>query len=176
VAAVIRLARERAWMPVVPGAISWLLLFGYQWAFYFSYHGHQRTVFSYYSGIVGDGLLIPVVNVAGFVLLRQLSPVVPWRRVPVYALLGLATATAAYLIQANLDLVNWSMPSAFSWSDVGQFHFFVLSAELSYCYLVLATAINNWAVLRQDSTAWRAFAASWTCLALFGVTLAVDYL
>jgi len=163
-------------MPVVPAAISWVLLFGYQWAFYLSYHGHQRTVFSYYSGIVGDGLLIPIVNVAGFMLLRQLSPVIPWRRAPIYVLLGLATATAAYLLQARLGLVNWSMPTAFSWSDVGQFHFFVLAAELSYCYLVLATAINNWEVLQQDSTARRAFAASWLCLALFAASLAADYL
>jgi hypothetical protein len=170
------MARQSIWLPVVPAAISWLLLFGYQWAFYFTYRGHQRTVFSYYSGVVGDGLLIPAVNVAGFVLLRQMSPFIPWKRVPVYALLGLATATAAYLVQAKLNLVNWSMPTAFSWSDVGQFHFFVLSAELGYCYLVLATSINNWDMLRRDSTAWRAFVSSWACLALFGASLAADYL
>jgi hypothetical protein len=176
VAAVIRLARQRAWMPVVPALVSWLLLFGYQWAFFFAYRGHQRTVFSYYSGIAGDGLLLPAVNVAGFVLLGQLAPTIPWRRLPIYALLGTATAIAAFLMQAKLNMVNWSMPVPFSWSDVGQFHFFVMSAEIGYLYLVLATSINNWMALRQDSTAWRAFAAGWAGLALFGASLAVDYL
>ena len=175
-AAVIRMARERAWVPVIPATVSWALLFGYQWAFYFAYHGHQRTVFHYYSGVFGDGVLLPVVNVMGFVLLRQLSPGVPWRRLPIYVLLGVATATAAYMTQARLDLVNWSMPTAFRWSDVGQFHFFVLAAELSYLYVVLATAVNNWSALCRDSSAWRAFAVGWAGVALFGVSLAADYI
>ena len=126
-AAVIRLARDRAWVPVLPAAVSWLFLFGYQWAFYFGYHGHLHTVFAYYSGVLGDGILIPGVNVSAFVLLRQLAPGIPWRRLPVYLMLGFATATAAFLVQARLDLVNWSMPIAFHWNDIGQFHFFVMA-------------------------------------------------
>ena len=131
-AAVIRLARDRAWVPALPAAISWLFLFGYQWAFYFTYRGHLHTVFAYYSGVFGDGILIPVVNVSAFVLLRQLAPDIPWNRLPIYLLLGFATATAAFLMQARLDLVNWSMPMAFHWSDIGQFYFFVMAGEVAY--------------------------------------------
>jgi hypothetical protein len=90
VAAVLRLARERAWWPILPAAISWTFLFGYQWAFYFSYHGGQHTVFWYFSGVLGDGLFIPALNVAGVALLRRLRPSIAWRRLPLYALLGLA--------------------------------------------------------------------------------------
>lgn len=175
-AVVLRLARERTWLPVVPATVSWALLFGYQWAFFFAYHGHQRTVFHYYSGVLGDGFLLPAVNVVGFVVLRQMAPRIPWRRLPVYAMLGFATATATFLVQAKLELVNWSMPTPFHWSDVGQFHFFVMSAEVAYLYLVLATAISNWMALRQDSIAWRSFAAGWAALTLFGVSLAADYI
>jgi hypothetical protein len=176
VAAVIRLARQRAWVPVVPAAVSWMMLFGYQWAFYITYRGHQATVFSYYSGVVGDGLLIPVVNVAGFALLRQLPVSIPWRRWPAYALLGLITATLVYYVQASRDLVNWSMPAPYQWSDVGQFHFFVLATEMTYLYIVLATALNNWRELFADSIARRSFAVGWVGVALFFVFLAVDYI
>jgi hypothetical protein len=175
VAAVLRLARDRAWVPVLPAAVSWLFLFGYQWAFYLIYRGHLHTVFAYYSGVLGDGILIPAVNVSAFVLLRQLAPGIPWSRLPVYMLLGFATATAAFLMQARLDLVNWSMPIAFHWSDIGQFHFFVMAAEVTYLYLVLATAIDNWSHLRQDSVALKAFAFGWFGLALFAASLAADY-
>jgi hypothetical protein len=175
VAAVIRLARDRAWVPALPAAISWLFLFGYQWAFYLIYRGHLHTVFAYYSGVFGDGILIPVVNVSAFVLLRQLAPDIPWNRLPIYLLLGFATATAAFLMQARLDLVNWSMPMAFHWSDIGQFYFFVMAGEVAYLYLVLATAINNWSHLLQDSVASRAFAVGWAGLALFAASLAADY-
>lgn len=176
VAVVVRRARERDWLPLLPAVVSWALLFGYQLAFSLSYKGHQPTVFSYYSGVLGDGLLIPAVNVAGFLVLRQLAPGVPWKRLPLYVLLGLATAMAAFLVQARLDLVNWSMPIAFHWSDVGQFHFLVMSAELAYLYLVLATAVNNWSGLMRSPAAWRGFWAGLFGIALFAATLAADYI
>lgn len=175
-AAAFRLARDRALAPAVPAAISWLFLFGYQWAFYLTYHGHLHTVFGYYSGVLGDGILIPAVNVSAFVLLRQLAPGIPWKRLPIYLLLGFATATAAFLAQGRLDLVNWSMPLAFHWSDIGQFHFFVMAGEVAYLYLVLASAINNWSHLRQDPVALKAFAIGWVGLALFAASLAADYI
>lgn len=160
----------------MPATVSWVLLFGYQWAFFFAYHGHQRTVFHYYSGVLGDGLLLPAVNVLGFIVLRQMAQLVAWRRAPLYAMLGAATASAAFLVQAKLELVNWSMPTPFHWSDVGQFHFFVMSAELAYLYLVFATAINNWKALTRDSVAWRSFAVGWAGVALFAASLAADYI
>jgi len=175
VAAVVRWARDGAWVPTLPAAVSWLLLFGYQWAFFLVYRGHLHTVFAYYSGVLGDEILIPAVNVSAFVLLRQLAPGIPWNRLPIYLLLGFATATAAFLMQARLGLVNWSMPMAFRWSDIGQFHFFVMATEVAYLYLVLASAISNWSQLRQDSVALKAFAVGWVGLAMFAASLAADY-
>jgi len=174
--AVVRRARDHAWLPVLPAAVSWVFLFGYQWLFSLSYKGHQHTVFSYYSGILGDGLLIPAVNVAGFVLLRQLARGVPWKRLPLYVLLGLATTLTAFLVQANLDLVNWSMPLPFRWSGVGEFHFLVMWAEFAYLYLVLSTAVNNWSQLRRDIAGWWCFWSGLLGLALFAATLAADYI
>jgi hypothetical protein len=174
--AVVRRARDHAWLPILPAVISWVFLFGYQWAFSLSYKGHQPTVFSYYSGVLGDGVLIPAVNVAGFIVLRQLALGIPWRRLPLYALLALVTATTAFLAQGRLDLVNWSMPSPFHWSDVGQFHFLVMWTEFAYLYLVLATAVNSWSRLRADGGAWLAFWSGLAGLALFAATLAADYI
>jgi hypothetical protein len=174
-AAVVRFARDRTWWPLLPAGLSWLLLFGYQWAFYLAYRGGQHTVFSYASGVLGDGLFIPALNVACVAVLRSLKPYIAWRRLPLYALLGFATAMAAFLAQAGLDLTNWSMPVSFRWSPVGQFHFFVMWSEMAFLYLVLATAVNNWSRLREDTNCWRAFLCGWLGVALFATTLAVDY-
>ncbi len=174
-AAALRLARERIGLPVlVPAVVSWALLFGYQWAFYLRYHGHEPTVFSYLSGVVGDGILLPVANLGAFLVMRQLWPNIRWQRLPLYVLLGLATAFACFLAQAGLGVVNWSMPSPYEWSPVGRFHFLVMWAEVSYLYVAMAASINNWGLLRSDALAWRSYWVGWLALVLFALTLVAD--
>jgi hypothetical protein len=174
-AAALRIARERIGLPIViPATVSWALLFGYQWAFYFRYHGSELTVFSYLSGVLGDGVLIPIANLGAFVMLRQMWPYLRRRRIPLYVALGLITAYAAFLGQAGLRIVNWSMPAPYVWSPVGEFHFFVMWSELAYLYVAMAVSVNNWSALRADALAWRSYWAGWFALALFGLTVAGD--
>jgi len=174
-AVALRLARERLGAAILlPAIVSWSLLFGYQWLFFVHYHGGQRTVFSYLSGVVGDGVMLPIANVGAFIVLRQMSTYVAWRRVPLYIALGFITAFAAFLGQAVLEIVNWSMPRAYVWSSVGQFHFFVMWAELAYLYVAFAVSLNSWRALRADALAWRSYVAGWAALVLFGLTVAGD--
>jgi len=171
----IRLARRQVglWM-VAPAVASWAGLFGYQWAFSLSYHGSMPTVFNYLSGVLGDGILIPAANVFAYSLLRQLRPVIRWQRLPLYVALGFITAYAALTAQAGLGAVNWSMPAPYSWSAVGQVHFFVLWAEVSYLYVAFAVGMNNWWTLRSDWVAWRSFCAAWFSMGLFALALGID--
>jgi len=171
----IQLARRQVglWM-VAPAVASWAGLFGYQWAFSLSYHGSMPTVFNYLSGVLGDGILIPAANVFAYSLLRQLRPVIRWQRLPLYVALGFITAYAALMAQAGLGAVNWSMPAPYSWSAVGQVHFFVLWAEVSYLYVAFAVAMNNWWTLRSDWVAWRSFCAAWFSMGLFALALVID--
>ena len=171
----LRVARARIGLPIViPAIISWALLFGYQWAFVLTYRGSQPTVFSYLSGIIGDGVLIPAVNLGAYVVLRQLWPHIRWQRLPLYVSLGLLTATACFLAQAGLGIVNWSMPTPFQWSPVGRFHFIVMWSEITFLYVTMAVAINNWGLLRTDGMAWRGFLAGWFALGLFALSLVAD--
>ena len=171
----IRLARRQLglWM-VTPAVLSWAGLFGYQWAFSLSYNGAMPTVFNYFSGVLGDGILIPAANVFAYSLLRQMRPVIRWQRLPLYAALGFITAYAAFIAQAGLGAANWSMPAPYQWSSVGQIHFFVLWAEVSYLYVAFAVAMNNWSILRSDWVAWRSFWTAWLSMGLFALSLAMD--
>jgi hypothetical protein len=175
VVAALRLARARVGLPIfIPAIVSWALLFGYQWAFVLTYHGSQRTVFAYLSGIVGDGVLIPAANLGAYVVLRQMWPLVRWQRLPLYVALGLVTAAACFLAQAGLGVVNWSMPTPFHWSPIGRFHFMVMWGEISYLYVAMAVAVNNWGLLRSDGIAWRSFWVGWVALGLFALSLVAD--
>ena len=93
-----------------------------------------RTTLSYTSAIVGDGILIPLVNV--FIT----SQLVLWRRTPRVAeiagamLLGALVTGFVHLYQAANDLLNWTMTAPYRWSGLGYDHAAFMFAELSFVF------------------------------------------
>ena len=79
---------------------------------------HYRTTLSYTSALIGDAILIPLVNV--FIV----SQLALWRRRPrgaeiAGAALGGAVITAAvHLYQAANALLNWTMTQPYRWSGL----------------------------------------------------------
>ncbi|MBI3521990.1 MAG: hypothetical protein HY071_02675 [Chloroflexi bacterium] len=90
-----------------------------------------RTTLSYTSALVGDALLLPLVNV--FIT----SQLAVWRRRPrigeiVLAMLAAGTLTAAvHLYQAANALLNWTMTAPYSWTPLGYVHAGFMFCELS---------------------------------------------
>ena len=80
---------------------------------------NYRTTLSYTSALIGDALLIPLVNVF---IVGQLAT---WRRRPhgaeiAGALLGGALITViVHLYQAANALLNWTMTQPYRWSGIG---------------------------------------------------------
>jgi hypothetical protein len=93
---------------------------------------HQyRSTLSYTSAIVGDGILIPLVNV--FIT----SQLVTWRRRPHLSELALSVlgggliTGGVHLYQAVNDLRNWAMPLPFQWTSIGYYHAAFMWTELA---------------------------------------------
>jgi hypothetical protein len=92
---------------------------------------HYRTTLSYTSAIVGDAILLPLVNV--FIT----TQLVIWRRRPhlteiVPAFLGGAIITiAVHLYQATHALLNWTMTQPYSWTPLGYVHAMFMFSELT---------------------------------------------
>jgi hypothetical protein len=90
-----------------------------------------RTTLSYTSALVGDGLLIPLVNV--FIT----SQLLIWRRRPHPAevagalLAGALVTVALHLYQAANALLNWTMTQPYLWSGLGYEHAAFMWAETS---------------------------------------------
>ncbi len=91
-----------------------------------------RTTLSYTSAIVGDAILIPLVNV--FITGQLLA----WRRRPrpaeiAGAVMGGALLTSfVHLYQATNALLNWTMTAPYRWTPLGYFHAAFMFAELSF--------------------------------------------
>ena len=93
---------------------------------------HYRATLSYTSAVVGDGLLIPMVNVF---MTSQLSL---WRRSPrlseiAFSILGGAVVTTfVHLYQGMNDLRNWTMTAPFQWTPLGYYHAAFMWTEVSF--------------------------------------------
>jgi hypothetical protein len=91
-----------------------------------------RATLSYTSAIIGDAVLIPLVNVF------MTSQLALWRRLPNVreiggAILGGALITAfVHLYQATQDLRNWTMTKPWEWTPLGYYHALFMWAEISF--------------------------------------------
>ena len=91
-----------------------------------------RTVTDYASGIVGDAILVPILNVAVLALLRQSPPPDGTPLVAVALAMGVLITVVLHTLQARLGWVNWSMPLPNRWSFPGQWH--MVSAPLQFSF------------------------------------------
>ena len=90
-----------------------------------------RTTLSYTSALIGDAILLPIVNV---LMAAQLWE---WRRSPrvsemaLALLAGAALTVGVHLYQAINEILNWTMMSPYSWTFLGYVHGAFMLAELS---------------------------------------------
>ena len=90
-----------------------------------------RATLSYTSAIIGDGILIPLVNVF------MTSQLALWRRRPglsevALSVLGAALITGfVHFYQGFHGLLNWTMTAPFEWTPMGYFHAAFMWAEIS---------------------------------------------
>lgn len=165
------------------GFLTWLLAFGYQIVFYFFYATFERTVitgretvFSYSSGIVGDGFLVPITNVLAFLVIKKLEYRTNRYYLSLACGMGMVFTFAAHYLQAALALTNWSMPTPFHWSGVGVFHFFFMLTETSFLFYVLVLVFYKYKKLLADNEALLYLGLTILVLLAFGGTFLADYL
>lgn len=133
-----------------------------------------RSTLSYTSAVVGDGVLIPLVNVF------MTSQLAVWRRRPraaeVAAAIGAAglITAVAHLYQAVNGLVNWAMPAPFRWTIVGYYHAAFMWAEIS-CVLFFWGQVALVAKENPRAILSHRVAFAFLCGALFLRLLFADY-
>lgn len=163
------------------GALTWLSAFGYQIFFYYYYLfqgsslASEKNVFSYYSGIIGDGMIVPSLNILTYLLLHSLRVTVNRRKIAFFAALGLGITILVHLAQASLALTNWSMPAPFVWSSMGKFHFFFMWFEFSFLFFALYEVVIRLGEVRGSRAKTKLFVLSLLLVALFLALFAYDY-
>jgi hypothetical protein len=136
----VAIVEERPWLLLSAVCVA-TFFFGFvtqaAGSFYLNWIGdpivsQYRTTLTYTSALIGDAILVPLVNVF---MTGQLWE---WRRRPrtteVVAALcsGAVLTVGVHLYQAANELLNWSMMAPYHWTPLGYLHAGFMLAELSF--------------------------------------------
>lgn len=102
----------------------------------------QKTVLNFKSAIIGDGLILPVVNgIAAFFLQKQKSEIKKY--LPYAFFLGILVTVYFHIRQGHEGLTNWSMPRPWEWNILGYFHALYMLTVTSFLSLFFLVAFKK---------------------------------
>jgi hypothetical protein len=132
-----------------------------------------RASLSYVSSIVGDGVLLPLVNmlvVSALLAHRELLTTPVW----IAALVaGLGVTAYFHVVQAVRGLVNWTMPEPWHWNILGVWHAGYMLAVATLLSLFYIAAVAGF--VRGDGIPlWQQGTVTAGIMAFF-VLLRMDY-
>jgi hypothetical protein len=131
----------------------------------------HRGTLQFLSAWIGDGVLLPVMNVIAAQVLRRTSGRPSRAEVAVAVAIGLLVTTIMHLVQGARGLVNWSMPQPWRWNALGWYHVVFMAGQLSYLALALGRVVRSW----RSRQTLRDGAVILAGLALFAALLRWDY-
>lgn len=154
--------------------------FGVQCMVYFFLRARRREflrsyahVFNYLSGVIGDFVLIPLVNVFAFLSLEQMPDVLRLQTFAALALfLGFFTTYLFHIGQEKLQQINWTMPQMGQWTALGLYHAIFMFFETSFLWYAV---LHYWAYGRTSAHSANFIIAGVALLVIFLITFLIDY-
>ena len=123
-----------------------------------------RGSLTFISSIVGDGVLLPIVNMVIVAFLLRERGLISAGVWGISLFLGLCVTAYFHIVQAVRGLVNWTMPTPWHWNILGVWHaiyMFSVATLVSMFFVVVALAAaaghSPWLSLGIVSTGIGAF-------------------
>lgn len=162
--------------------LSFFFSFGVQFLFYLYYRSTNnkilkfKTVVDYHSGIIGDGVLVPLLNVSCYLTLQYFNhSYLNSKILTVIFIVGFIVTYTLHYYQQKLKLTNWTMPEVGKWNLLGGYHSLFMFFETSFlAYTLLASLlqINNEGLLALLISPIK---YSFLILGAFAATFLYDY-
>lgn len=135
----------------------------------------QKTLLDYQTGIIGDVLILPIVNMLIIFVFISLPKDV--KKLPLLGVFGFGALADFFMhyMQGRLRLVNWSMPKPFEWNFVSHWHMISLFFQLSYLFAFFYLAAKYRKDLSHHPWVKDAAAGVFTLLILFIILFMHDY-
>lgn len=132
-----------------------------------------RSSLNYISSILGDGIILPIVNmlVASFLLKNR--EIISKLGIALTLISGLTITLYFNIVQAAEGLVNWSMPTPWHWNFLGIWHalyMFAVASLLSLFYISLILYAR-----RYRKLPWQSAVVITIGILIFFTLLRLDY-
>lgn len=156
----------------------WIQTFFYLWYRFVDHEliKNHKSVVHYTSGVIGDGLLVPLTNVFCALTIYSLgNSVSDFSLWPGAFFGGVIITFIFHYYQQKLKLTNWTMPEVGKWNLLGIYHAIFMCFEssfLTYTFLVVLKSLyfeGFWFV------AYSPVKYSFLVLGLFAITFLFDY-
>lgn len=137
----------------------------------------QRTLLQYYSGYIGDAIIVPLINVLILYVIVNIG-----RKEGVEGLEGIGGMIVFALI---LDIVthfhqgyaghtNWSMPKPFRWNFAGKWHMVSFFIQVSYLLFYLLIFFTKLLTMIRELNYLPVNIAIWILMITFLVLYRID--
>ena len=131
-----------------------------------------RGSLNYISSIIGDGILLPIVNMVIVAFLLQERALINNQVWWISLTLGLLVTAYFHIVQAVRGLVNWTMPTPWHWNILGVWHaiyMFSVASLISMFFVVVVLAAM------ASHAPWLAIGVVAAGIVAFFVLLRLDY-
>jgi hypothetical protein len=135
----------------------------------------HRATLTFRSAIIGDGVILPIVNVLMMRSFVRWKPRMGGTPSAVAIPAGSGISLLFHLAQGSQGMVNWTMTRPWRWNWLGYYHFVYMATQFSYMALYMAELVKRWRAGEIDGSQKRDLAIIAANMALFGVLLATDY-
>jgi hypothetical protein len=140
----------------------------------------HRATLAYRSALIGDSLLLPLVNV---LLDRQLDAwgdglrpgCLRWGRLARALLVGTGLTAVFHGYQAAQKLTNWTMPRPWRWNALGYYHAVYMAGQFTLLTYFCGAAVTHLRDEGSSALLTRRVLAVAALLTAFGVLLYKDY-
>ena len=113
-----------------------------------------RSSLMFVSSIIGDGIILPIVNMLIVSSLIKNKELISRLIVAMSLFCGLIITLYFHITQAVQGLVNWAMPKPWEWNFLGAWHalyMFAVSSLLSLFYIVLILNLKKQKKLHKEA-------------------------
>ncbi|HUS17684.1 MAG TPA: hypothetical protein VM536_22025 [Chloroflexia bacterium] len=135
---------------------------------------HKPTL-AFASAWIGDGILLPIINVLMMMALRRWGTRVGRRNTGVALLGGMGIMSAFQYVQATQAMTNYTMPEPWKWTWLGYYHMLYMGSQFAFMLFYFLALYQAWQAGKVTTAQKQHLAAIAGMILLFAGLLQLDY-